>query len=151
MQLAIKLFSPKTALASAWAWFIGMIFFSGGMHWLGLVGAPRRVPFSTATYSLPSWQIPQILTAIGGTILFIASILYFISILGTIFSKNRGVGEEIIPIAEAEVAPSHTPAWLDAWKTWIALSIILVIIGYGPVLIQMFMNINLYSPGFKLY
>jgi cytochrome c oxidase subunit 1 len=146
-----KLFSPKTALASAWTWFIGMIFFSGGMHWLGLVGAPRRVPFSTATYNLPSWQIPQILTGIGGAILFVASVLYFISIIGTVFSKQKGVGEEIIPIAEAEVDPSHTPAWLDAWKTWIIISIILVVIGYGPILVQMFTNIHLNAPGFKLY
>lgn len=146
-----KLFSPKTALTSVWLWFTGMIFFSGGMHWLGLVGAPRRVPFSSATYSLPSWQIPQILTGIGGSILFIAAILYFVSIIGTVFSKQKGVGEEIIPIAEAEVDPSHTPAWLDSWKPWITLSIILVIIGYGPILIQMFLNMNLNAPGFKLY
>lgn len=146
-----QLYSPRAALACAWTWFIGMIFFSGGMHWLGLVGAPRRVPFSTATYSLPSWQIPQILTGIGGAILFVASILYFVTILGTVFSKKKGVGEEIIPIAEAEVDSSHTPAWLDAWKTWIIISIILVVIGYGPILIQMFMNMNLNAPGFKLY
>ncbi len=142
---------PKVALASTWAWFIGMIFFSLGMHWLGLLGAPRRVPFSTASYDNPAWHLPEALTGIGGAILLVAATLYFISIFATIFSKEKAAATIEIPIAEAEIEPAHTPVWLDYWKPWIILAIILVIIGYGPILIQMFGNINAVSPGFKVW
>jgi cytochrome c oxidase subunit 1 len=142
---------PKVALASSWAWFVGMLVFMTGMYWLGLLGVPRRVPLATATYAQPSWDIPGIITAIGGGILFIAAILYFVSILATVFSKRQAVAVPEVPVAEAEVDPSHTPAWLDNYKLWIGIAVVLVIIGYGPILIDMFVNINLTAPGFKVW
>jgi cytochrome c oxidase subunit 1 len=143
------LYRPKLALASAWTWFVGMIVFSTGMHWLGLLGAPRRVPLSMAPYNNPSWQISELLTGIGGGILFIAAILYFWVVIGMLTNKQKAVVE--VPIAEAEVSPSKTPILLDTWKPWLALSIVLVIIGYGPILIQMFSNITLNAPGFRAW
>ena len=143
------LYRPKLALASAWTWFVGMIVFSTGMHWLGLLGAPRRVPLSMAPYNNPTWQVSELLTGIGGGILFIAAILYFWVVIGMLTNKQKAVVE--VPIAEAEVSPSKTPILLDTWKPWLALSIILVIIGYGPILIQMFSNITLNAPGFRAW
>jgi len=141
----------KLALWNVWSWFVGMIFFGLGMHWLGLVGAPRRVPFSIAAYTDASWKIPQILTAIGGSILLFSAIFFFIVVLGTAFGKKKLETEMETPEAEAEIDPSHTPAWLDNWKLWIILAVVLVIIGYGPILTDMFRNINLVSPGFKVW
>jgi len=141
----------KLALWNVWTWFVGMIFFGLGMHWLGLLGAPRRVPFSIAAYSDPTWRLPQILTAIGGSILLVGAILFFIVVLGTAFGKQKLESELETPEAESEIDPSHTPAWLDNWKLWIILAIVLVIIGYGPILTDMFQNINLVSPGFKVW
>lgn len=142
---------PKIALASAWTWFIGMTIFSTGMHWMGLLGAPRRVPLSTASYSDASWFVPQVLTAVGGTILFVAASLYFAVIIATVVQKKHSAEPVIAPVAVAEVDPSHTPLWLDRWITWILLSVALVLIGYGPVLIQMISNFNPVSPGFKVW
>ena len=142
---------PKLALWTVWTWFVGMIFFSFGMHWLGLLGAPRRVPFSIAAYTDPTWKLPQILTGIGGSILFFGAVFFFITVLGTAFSKQKLDAELETPVAEPEVDSSHTPAWLDNWKLWIILAVVLVIIGYGPVLADLFKNMQLVAPGFKVW
>lgn len=145
------LHKPRLALASAWTWFVGMIIFSFGMHWLGLLGAPRRVPFATASYSSESWAVPQIFTAVGGSILFVAAVLYFWSIIGTLLGKQRAAEPIEVPVAEAEVVPGKAPAWLEKWRLWILLSVVLVIIGYAPVLAQLAGNFNPVSPGFRVW
>lgn len=136
------LYSVKLALWTVWTWFVGMVFFSGGMHWLGLLGAPRRVPLSTATYTanFPEWMLPKIFTAVGGVILFIGGVFYFIVVIGTWLGKKKSEVEIEVPVAESELPPAKTPAWLDNWKLWIVLSLVLVIIGYGPVLVQLISN-----------
>lgn len=143
--------SPKAALWTSWLWFVGMMVFMFGMYWLGLLGVPRRVPLATATYQTAAWQLPGTFTAIGGVILLVAAILYFYVILATIFSKKPATITVEVPVAESEISPAHTPAWLDNYKLWIVLSVVLVLIGYGPILIQMFSNISLNAPGFKVW
>lgn len=148
-----KLLGPKMALATVWTWFIGMAIFSFGMHWMGLLGAPRRVPLAIASYSLPSWLVPQTLTGIGGVILFIGGMFYYVVMLRTWLSRKPAEEADVVevPLAEAETDPSHTPAWLDNWKLWIILAVVLVIIGYGPILVQMFSNLNLVAPGGRFW
>ena len=91
------------------------------------------------------------ITAIGGAILLVAAVMYFVVILGTVFSKKAPVAVPEVPVAEPEVPATRTPAWLDNYKLWILISVVLVIIGYGPILINMFANINLTAPGFKVW
>ena len=45
-----RLFSKPIALAQGVLWFIGMVIFGRGMHWAGLLGAPRRTPFAQAIF-----------------------------------------------------------------------------------------------------
>ena len=143
--------AAKAALWSTWTWFVGVMIFATGMHWMGLLGAPRRVPLSTAVYSNPAWAVPEALTAIGGSIMFIGAILYFWSIIATVSGKVKSTVLVEVPIAESEVPSSKTPAWLDKWTTWIVLSLVLVLIGYAPMLIQYFSHLNLVSPGFRVW
>lgn len=143
--------SPKAALTSAWLWFVGVLTFATGMHWLGLLGAPRRVPMAGLVYANADWLTPQVLTGIGGTIMFIGAIFYFFSILKTVFSKETLTIPVEMPIAESEVSPSLTPAWLDNWKTWIVASLALVLVGYGPILVEMVSNLNMTSIGFRVW
>jgi cytochrome c oxidase subunit 1 len=143
--------APKAALWSAWTWFVGVMIFALGMHWLGLLGVPRRVPLSTASYGSPAWSLPEALTAIGGSIMFIGAIFYFWSIIATLVGKEKSVKPVEVPIAESEVPSSKTPALLDNWTVWIVLSVVLVVIAYGPMLLQYFTNLNLTSPGFRVW
>ncbi len=141
----------KAALASTWIWFVGVMIFAVGMHWLGLLGAPRRVPLATASYSNPTWVTPEAITAVGGSIMFIGAIFYFWSIIATLLGKEKSAKPVEMPVAESEVPSKLTPAWLDTWRLWIILSVVLVVIGYGPMLISFFGNINMTSPGFKVW
>src|SRR5699024_11910065 len=67
----------KHAIVQTILWTVGMLFMSGTMHILALLGGPRRSDFSTygGTEQAQTWINYQLFQAIGGTILFIAIIL----------------------------------------------------------------------------
>ncbi len=148
-----RLWGRKVALWQAWTWFIGMIIFSNAMHVLGLLGAPRRTPLSQAPYAPAEWIPREIQTAVGGTILGISAILYFIVVLKTVLAKKHVPAAEVvaIPVAEALHDPQLTPAWLDRWGPWLVATIVLVIIAYGPQLIAQIGGMQLTSPGIRVW
>jgi cytochrome c oxidase subunit 1 len=147
-----KLWHPKVALTQAWVWFVGMVIFSNGMHTVGLLGAPRRTPLGMAPYVPPEWIPRQIQTGIGGAILLVAAILYFIVIIGTVVTKRRvPVEVPAIPVAEAMHDPQQTPAILDRWVPWLIATVVLIIVAYGPQLIRQISTMQLTSPGLRVW
>src|SRR5258708_28645383 len=84
-----QLLSRRLALASVWLWFVGMSLFSLGMHWSGLLGVPRRawvsqLPHSTYERVYGSAHVPLTLVAIGGIILILATIAFYIGFAGSL-------------------------------------------------------------------
>ena len=147
-----KLWGRKVALWQAWTWFIGMIIFSNAMHVLGLLGAPRRTPLSQAPYVPAEWIPRQIQTGVGGAILLISAILYFVVVLKTVLAKRADPAEvPEIPVAESLRDPQLTPAWLDRWVPWLVATIVLIIIAYGPQLIAQISGMQLTSPGMRVW
>lgn len=133
-----QLFTPKLALAQAWTWFFGMILFANSYHLLGLqYGAPRRSPLGAAAYAIPEWRPYLLESALGITLLFISSTIFFIVVFGTVLLPGRKLKEAIeMPVAE----PLHDepiPAWLDTWWPWVNGAIALIILSYGPMLYQL--------------
>jgi cytochrome c oxidase subunit 1 len=146
-----KLFSPKLALAQAWTWFFGMIFFSNGMHLLGLhFGAPRRTMLGAAPYKEAAWTPMLMEQALGVLILTVSAVLFYVVIVGTLMSRKKLDKPIEMPVAES-LDPSPTPAWLDTWKPWLYGAIALIILAYGPMLYTMISNIQLTSPGFRVW
>ena len=145
------LFSRKMGLWQAWTWFIGMLLMSNALHLMGLnFGVPRRTALGLSPYANEAWAPFLSEAAIGALILLVSGLLFYINILGTLFSK-RTLDEPIeMPVAEP-LNPEPGPAWLDAWKPWLAGTIILLIISYGPILVQSIAEIQLTSPGFKVW
>lgn len=94
-------------------WTVGMIFMSGSMHWVGLLGAPRRSSFSTYgdQATALSWDPYLFLLAIGGTLLIIGVILMFYIAIHLMFFAPKGETE--FPIAEAEENVMPTPKWTE--------------------------------------
>ncbi|MEM4725077.1 MAG: b(o/a)3-type cytochrome-c oxidase subunit 1, partial [Candidatus Hadarchaeum sp.] len=153
-----RLFSKPLALAQGWTWFIGMLLFGRGMHWAGLMGAPRRVPFSQAAYTqqllqgtadlpLGGFQTAMALTAIGGTILFISGVLFLVVFVGSLLTRKGTATDIDVPLAEAYSGPENAPAVLDQWRVWIGGAVVLILISYGPALYSILQASAWNAPG----
>ena len=146
-----QLWSRKAALWQAWLWFFGMAIFSRGMHALGLLGAPRRTMLGVAleNYGTPEWNIYLLMVGIGGQVLLVSGILFFTNMIMTaFFSKEKAEVE--MPVAEP-LAVEAVPAWLNNWKPWLAAAVVLILVAYGPILIQLISNSQFLSPGFVVW
>ena len=146
-----RLWNRKVALTQAWTWIIGMAIFSTGLHRLGLLGAPRRTMLGVAldNYGSGDWRLFTIMVGVGGTILLISGILFFAQMVMTAFFAKEKVQVDV-PIAEP-VRAELAPGWLSNWKPWLVGTAALLVIAYGPILIQMIINIASTSPGFQLW
>jgi cytochrome c oxidase subunit 1 len=146
-----KLWKPKWAVAQSWIWFVGMLIFSNAMHVVGLLGAPRRTPLGLAPYIPEEWSGHLLRVGIGGAIMFVGMYLYVFIIAKSAFAKNAEPATVQVPVAEAKYDPQQTPEWLDRWVPWLIGTVALVLIAYGPQLIDQISNITLTSPGFKVW
>lgn len=147
-----KLWKPKLAVAQAWIWFVGMLIFSNAMHVLGLLGAPRRTSLGAAPYIPPEWSGRLIQVGIGGAILFIGAYLYIAIMVATAFGKKLPADQAVqVPQAESLRDPQLTPSWLDRWAPWLIATLILILIAYGPQLVEQISNMMLTSPGKRVW
>ena len=145
------LFSRKLALASSWIYTIGVLIFARGMISGGLSGMPRRTFMAEAPYAKPEWHIPGIWTGVGGTMMFIGVLLFFIVIGLTVVVGRKGEGPKDVPVSQTLTAPALT-GWepkLDKLGLWVAVAIVLIVIAYGPFFIGY--TPNFVSTGFKLF
>jgi cytochrome c oxidase subunit 1 len=145
------LFSRRMAVVSNWMYTIGVLIFARGMISGGLAGMPRRTFIAEASYSNPAWALPGILTGIGGTLMFIAVVLFFVTIGLTVAIGRKGEGPADIPVSRTLTPPAQT-GWelsLDRLGWWVVAAIILILIAYGPFLAGY--EPNFVSPGFKLF
>lgn len=156
-----RLFSRGMALAQAWTWFIGMILFGRGMHWAGLLGAPRRVPFAQAmtqpNYAdlfarlsaepLGGFSTAMWLTAIGGVVLFLSGLFYLLN-TGLTLTMPKGSADEVdVPLSDALSGPEHAPAIFDRWRVWVGLAVVLILFAYLPTFINLLASSGFNSPG----
>lgn len=142
------LWRPKVALFQAWCWFVGMVIFSNAMHMLGLLGAPRRTPLGEAPYIPSSWDGDLFRVSVGGGILLVAVLSYTLVMVKTVMGPK--VAPELVPvppIAESMRDPQLTPDWLDSFKPWLIGAAVLVVIAYGPQLVDQIFHMHLNAPG----
>jgi cytochrome c oxidase subunit 1 len=144
------LWSRKLALAQVWLWFIGMAIFSNSLHRLGLMGMPRRTMIGASAYLQPEWRAVLPLVGIGGTILFISAMLYFLTLALTAFA-SRAPAPAMPPFAQALSGPEEAPAILDRWRPWLALAAVLIAVAYGPVLARLVATASLDAPGLRVW
>lgn len=100
-----RLLSRRLALAAAWLWFVGMSVFALGMHWSGLYGVPRRAWISFLPHSVferlyGGGHLPLTLVAIGGVILWLATIAFYVVFLGSLFTRKL-TAPVAIPFAQS--------------------------------------------------
>ncbi|HLV34842.1 MAG TPA: cbb3-type cytochrome c oxidase subunit I [Spirillospora sp.] len=130
-----RLFSSKLALAQIYTWFAGMLLFGAGMGRAGIDGATRRTDLGAPGVYISDLWVPWLdLTALGGLVLLISSVLLYVVLVGTWFRSTEPVETEA-PIA-TEGPASSPPALFERWGTWIAIIILSNVIMWGPVLLQ---------------
>lgn len=143
-----QLWSPRMAVAQSWVWFVGMIIFSNAMHMLGLLGAPRRSPLGEALYVPEEWNGHLLRVSIGGGILLVSLLMYVLVMVKTVAGPKADPADvPEVPIAEAIRHPQLTPVWLDRFKPWLIIAVLLVVLSYGPQFVDQILNMDLNSPG----
>ena len=149
-----ELWGRRMALWSSWIYVIGVFIFARGMISAGLEGMPRRIFRVEATYDNPAWDFGGALTGIGGTLMFIGIILFFIVIGVTAFWGRRGGPAETADIPWSETLDQPpTTGWsvnFDKIKWWVLLAVLLILIAYGPFFAT-HLPPNFVSPGFRLW
>jgi cytochrome c oxidase subunit 1 len=144
------LWSPRLALAQVWLWLVGMVNVSNALHRLGLMGMPRRTRIMAAPYVTPEWKAVLPLVGIGGTLLFVSAMLYFlVLILTVVASRKPYVGD--VPFAEALSGPESVPVMFDRWKPWLALAFVLNALANGPTLVHLVVTTPLDAPGLRVW
>jgi cytochrome c oxidase subunit 1 len=144
------LWSRRLALAQVWLWFVSMAIFSNALHRLGVMGAPRRTMLNAAPYLQPSWKPLLALVGIGGALLFVSALLYFLNLLLTLVA-SRTPAPDLPAFAEAMSGADHAPIVLDRWRPWLALALVLIVIAYGPTLVRLALTTSLLSPGYRVW
>jgi cytochrome c oxidase subunit 1 len=146
------LWNRQLALVQAWFWFIGMIIFSHAMHNLGLMGMPRRTMIGAATYlSLhPEWSTELPKVGLGGTLLFISALAYFVNLIMTVVASRQPASAEV-PGAEALAGPEGAPNLLDRWWPWLAVAGLLILLAYGPTIAYLVSTSPLNAPGYRVW
>jgi len=146
------LWGRKTALASSWIYAVGVLVFARGMISAGLEGMPRRIYRAEASYTSEGWALGGALTGIGGTLMFVGIMLFFV-VVGVTVVRNKPAGRPAdVPWSET-LAPPKADGWerrLDNLILWTAVAVALIAIAYGPFFATHLPPDNV-SPGFKIW
>jgi cytochrome c oxidase subunit 1 len=121
-------------------WTIGIMIFSTGLFIGGAGGEPRRTNMGL-TYTNPQsplyhadWKYAKYLGSIGGTIMTVAALIFFIVFFATLFSRSKKEGA--LELIESEPYHNeHVPA-VQSFTPWLAGAVLLLIIAYAPPIAQ---------------
>jgi cytochrome c oxidase subunit 1 len=146
-----RLWAPKLAVAQSWIYTIGLLIFARGMISGGLAGMPRRTFMAEATYTGQGWGLAGALTGIGGSIMTLGMLIFFLIMIMTWLVGTRDGAPADIPVSEtlAGASPSGWDVRFDRIGLWVLAAILLIALAYGPFFLTY--DLNLVSPGFRLF
>jgi cytochrome c oxidase subunit 1 len=148
-----KLFAPKLALTSVYTWFVGMIIMSTAMHWVGLLGAPRRTSDVSyaGTAAAAQWHPFMIAAAIGGAIIALGVLMFVIVATGTFLKNIKDPNPVTFTFAPVDEHAGPTPAALDKIGQWGVVAIVAALLSYaGPIVQQLTLHAYL-APGMRTW
>ncbi|ACM57988.1 b(o/a)3-type cytochrome-c oxidase subunit 1 [Halorubrum lacusprofundi] len=148
------IYSRSIGLFQVVLWFIGMALMSNAMHAQGILGAPRR----TAEPEYSGFDYPtmfggfeelNIQIAIGGTLLFVSTVLFIGNLVLTMGNpKVSGLAESLPP---ALSGPDDAPQVLDNLRLWFGIALTLVVLAYALPLAAIINRGGLLGPGVGTY
>ncbi|HYK47598.1 MAG TPA: cbb3-type cytochrome c oxidase subunit I [Parafilimonas sp.] len=148
-----KVFLPRVNVVVPYLWLIGVLIFSTGLMWGGLIGEPRRtnlgMTYTNPANSLyhPEWIPTTMLALAGGIIMTVSALLYFVVFFGTIFRKKTEESMLEFPVTEA-YHDERRVSFFDSFKPWLIIMIVIILIAYVPALIDVFKNSGPGAPTF---
>lgn len=149
-----RIFAPVLNTIVPYLWTVGVLIFSAGLMYGGLIGEPRRTNMGL-TYLNPSseqfnpyWVVSSMLGLAGGGIMFTAGLLYFISFFGTCLRKRSSEPVIDLPVSETLHEERRVPL-LDSFKPWLAIMGLIIFLTYAPAISDALNNTNRKAPPYK--
>ncbi|MGZ5446153.1 MAG: cbb3-type cytochrome c oxidase subunit I [Thermoanaerobaculia bacterium] len=124
----------KVAVWVPYIWTLGIMTFSTGLFVGGINGEPRRTNMGL-TYTnpesplyQPTWEFARIVGAIGGTIMFVAMVLFFVVFFATLLGKR--VSEPTLEMPVSEPYHDENVRGVERLTPWLAGAVLLLILAY---------------------
>jgi len=149
-----KLFMPKVAVIIPYLWVVGILIFSTGLSWGGLIGEPRRtnlgMTYLNPKHELytPEWVPTTMLGLLGGIIMFIAGMLFLVVFFGTMLRKRSEEAVLELPVSEALHNEKRVPLF-DTFKPWLVTMGVILVIAYVPAFLDATKNPGPGAPRFN--
>lgn len=148
--------SPSMAVAVPYLWMGGTFIFSGGLFVGGLRGEPRRTNLgltylnpASPSYR-PDWWISTHVGLVGGLIMGVAILLYFVVLIRSLVAA-RQVGREekpfCIPVSET-YHDEEIPA-VRNFTPWVAAAVLLCVLAYYTPIRDITKSNFKQAPGYK--
>lgn len=148
-----KVFLPKLNVIIPYLWMIGVLIFSTGLMWGGLIGEPRRTNLGLTYLNPknnlyhPEWIPTTTLALLGGIIMFIAGMMFIVVFFGTMIRKKANEGVLDLPASEAYHDEKRI-AIFDRFKPWLVAMAVIIVIAYVPAIIDANKNYGPSAPRF---
>jgi cytochrome c oxidase subunit 1 len=146
------LWKPKLAVLQTQLWFAGMLIMSLSMHYVGLLGAPRRTAHAEYLGSAiaAQWEPYMLLMAAGGTILFVSVLLFASVAVGTLL-QNEKTHTMDAQFAQPEPGAIPTPAFLQPVFRWGFLALVLAAAAWAGPISDLLIHPGYLAPGLRTW
>ncbi|MDP4250894.1 MAG: cbb3-type cytochrome c oxidase subunit I [Bacteroidota bacterium] len=148
-----RIFLPQVNVIIPYLWTIGILIFSTGLSWGGLIGEPRRTNLGMTYLNpknelfTPEWVPTTLLALAGGIIMTIAALLFFVVFFGTMFGRKKDEPKLDLPVSEA-LHDEKRIALFDTFKPWLVTMAIILVISYVPAFLSAANNPAAGAPAF---
>ena len=131
---------PRLNVWMPYVWTLGIMIFSTGLFIGGAAGEPRRTNMGMSYTNpqshlyQPDWGYAKMLGSLGGTIMTLAALMFFIVFFATFFAKRKEQGALELIVSE----PYHderVPA-VQTFTPWLVGAIFLLVIAYAAPISQ---------------
>ncbi len=122
-------------------WVGGIMIFSTGLFIGGVAGEPRRTNMGL-TYTnpasplyQPTWKVARLYGTIGGSVMFLAMLLFFIVFFATLLRRKTNEGALELPVSEPyhdEDVPS-----VQSLRPWLVGAALLLVVAYAMPFVEL--------------
>jgi cytochrome c oxidase subunit 1 len=143
---------PRLNVCVPYLWMVGVFVFSTGLSVAGVLGSPRRSNLGP-TYAnpdsplyRPDWETWSLLGAVGGVIMFVAMLAFFVVFFASLLSRK--VREPSLELPTAEAHHDGELSALRNFTPWVVAAVLLLVVAYAPPIYQVLQNQGQGAPAY---